>query len=158
MSTVLVTGANRGLGLAFAQAYLRAGWDVLATIRGTLTGPLAKLAEANPDRLQIRQLDLDNSASIDALGAGLHGIAVDVFISNAALTGGEIGTFGQTDYERFEKCLRANTIAPLRLAERLADSVMISDRKIMFFLGSRLGAFPFFGYAGKKLVCHNYNQ
>jgi NAD(P)-dependent dehydrogenase (short-subunit alcohol dehydrogenase family) len=148
MPTVLITGANRGLGLAFAQAYAMRGWRIIAAIRGPLEGPLADLVAAHPDTMEAVPLDLGDFATIDALGARLHGVAIDFLIGNAALTGGPLGVFGQTDYDRFAQCLKINTMAPFRLAEVLAANVAASDRRVMFFIGSRLGAHPFFGYSG----------
>ncbi len=158
MPTIVITGANRGLGLAFAQAYAARGWQVLAAVRGAPGAGLDALREAHAGRVEIMRLDLADFASIDAFGASLAGRAVDVLLSNAALTGGPLGVFGETDYERFEQCLRVNSMAPMRLAERLAESVAASEKKIMFFIGSRLGAHPFFGYAGYVISKTALNQ
>ena len=156
MPTVLITGANRGLGLAFAQGYAARGWRTIAAIRGPIEGALAGLVEAHG--VETVPLDLADFGSIDALGARLDGVAIDYLIGNAALTGGPLGTFGQTDYPRFEACLRINTMAPFRLAEVLAPHVAASDRKVMFFIGSRLGAHPFFGYSGYVISKTGLNQ
>lgn len=147
MATVLITGANRGIGYVLAEAFVARGDDVIATARNTADARLSALTERS-GRMRVLPMALDDFASIDRLGATLEGQPIDIFISNAALTGGELGTFGQTDYERFEACLVANAMAPMRLAERLAESVAASERRIMFFIGSRLGAHPFLGYAG----------
>jgi NAD(P)-dependent dehydrogenase (short-subunit alcohol dehydrogenase family) len=158
MPTVLITGGNRGLGLAFVEAYLSRAWRVIVAIRGDGAGRLRELCAAHPERVEIVPLDLERFETIDALGERLRDVPVDLLISNAALTGGPLGEFGATDYKRFERCLRANAMAPFRLAERLADSVAASERRQMFFVGSRLGAHPFFGYSGYVVSKTALNQ
>lgn len=158
MPTVLITGASRGLGLAFAEAYAARGWRVIAAVRCEPAGRLAELIDDPRTDMAWHPLDLANFASIDALGESLRGVPIDFLISNAALTGGPLGEFGKTDYERFADCLKVNTMAPLKLAEALADSVMLSDRKVIFYIGSRLGAHPFFGYAGYVISKTGVNQ
>lgn len=158
MPTVLITGASRGLGLAFAEAYAARGWRTIAAIRGETTGRLAELVADPTLRMEIVPLDLSDFATIDALGWRLRGVPIDFLISNAAMTGGPLGVFGQTDYDRFEQCLRVNTMAPFKLAEVLAANVAASERKVMFFIGSRLGAHPFFGYSGYVVSKTGMNQ
>ncbi len=158
MPTVLITGASRGLGLAFAEAYAARGWRVVAAVRGAPGGRLADLVAGSGHDVVAETLDLTDFASIDALGARLSGVPIDVLISNAALTGGPLGEFGATDYTHFAECLRVNTMAPLRLAEALAGSVAIGTRKVILFIGSRLGAHPFFGYAGYMISKTGVNQ
>lgn len=158
MPTVLITGANRGLGLAFAEAYARRGWRTIAATRAHADGKLAALAADPAMHVELVTFDLADFASIDALGVQLRGVPIDFLISNAALTGGPLGEFGNTDYDRFEQCLRVNTMAPFKLAEVLAGNVAASDRKVMFFIGSRLGAHPFFGYSGYVVSKTGMNQ
>ena len=89
MPSVLITGANRSLELAFTKAHLARGWTVRATDRGIADGPLDALHGKHADQLRLYCLELDNFASIDAFGKSSRGVAIDVFISNAALTGDE---------------------------------------------------------------------
>lgn len=158
MPTILITGASRGLGLAFVEAYAARGWRIIAAIRGEATGRLAEIVADETLNVEAVPLDLADFSTIDALGQRLRGVPIDFLISNAALTGGPLGVFGETDYARFEQCLRVNTMAPFKLAEVLAPNVMASDRKVMFFIGSRLGAHPFFGYSGYVISKTGMNQ
>ena len=158
MPTVLITGASRGLGLAFTEAYAARGYRTIAAVRSPPQGRLAELIAEPSLRVEWAPLDLADFQSIDALGLALNGAPIDLLISNAALTGGPLGVFGETDYLRFEQCLRVNTMAPFKLAEVLAENVAISDRKVMFFIGSRLGAHPFFGYSGYVISKTGMNQ
>lgn len=156
MPTVLITGASRGLGLAFAEAYAMRGWRTIVAVRSALSGRLAELAR--DACVEPVTLDLADFSSIDMLAQQLRGVPIDLLISNAALTGGPLGVFGETDYARFADCLHVNTMAPFKLAEALAANVAMSERKVMFFIGSRLGTHPFFGYAGYVVSKTGLNQ
>ena len=64
MSSALITGANRGLGLEFARQYLADGWHVYATCRHPgSASELQHLAEASDHKLRILALDVTDSAS-----------------------------------------------------------------------------------------------
>jgi NAD(P)-dependent dehydrogenase (short-subunit alcohol dehydrogenase family) len=144
--TAFVTGASRGIGLAFATRFAAAGWRVHAASR-TLTPALRELAARHPAAVHHHALDLTDFDAVDALAAALDE-PIDLLLSNAALTGGPLGEFGHTDYARWELAHRANAMAPLKLMEAFAPHVGRSGRKLMLCVSSRLGANPFFGYLG----------
>lgn len=148
-STVLITGANRGVGLAFAQKYAADGWRVIATARDPAgAGELIDLVCAHPTRVRLEKLDLENFAEINSLAASFAGQPIDVLLANGALTGGPADTFGQTDYDHWARAFRINTMAQLRLAEAFAPHIVASARKVMFFVSSRKGARVFGGVVG----------
>ena len=146
MPTALVTGANRGLGLAFAAACLARGFDVVACARNPDADSLLDLASGAAGRLDRVPLDLGDFASIEALAARLAGRPIDVLVNNAALTGGPVGEFGRTDYARWAEAFRLNAMAPMRMMERLADNVAASGRKVIFNVSSRIGPRTSYGY------------
>lgn len=149
MDRVLITGANRGLGLALARRALELGHDVIATARDP--GDAGALrALAGPDRLRLEALDLADFGAIDALAARLAGTPVDVLLSNGAITWSQEHPFGQTDYDGWMDHFRVNAMAPMRLAERFADHVAASRRKVMFFVASRVGPSPRFGHVPSR--------
>src|SRR5580698_6949389 len=83
--TVLITGANQGIGLEFAKEYAARGWTVIATHRRTTTPEeLAKLAAAYP-KVRIERMDVTDPAQIEALGVKLKGVPIDILLSNAGL-------------------------------------------------------------------------
>ena len=76
MSTVLITGANRGLGLEFAKQYLAEGWQVIATCRDPAKAAALRALKG----VEIKPLDVTSSASIQALRRGLASVAIDVLL------------------------------------------------------------------------------
>jgi NAD(P)-dependent dehydrogenase (short-subunit alcohol dehydrogenase family) len=156
--TVLITGANRGIGLALARAYAGQGWSVIATARDPAAADdLLTLVRAHPARVRIEKLDLENFSDIDALAAGFAGRPIDVLLANGALTGGPADRFGATDYDHWVRSFKVNAMAQLRLAEAFADSVTASRRKVMFFVSSRMGVRTFGGVVGYMSSKHALN-
>jgi len=83
--TVLITGANQGIGLEFAKEYAARGWTVIATHRRNSTPEeLAKLAAQYP-HVRIERMDVTDAAQIEALGAKLKGVPIDILLQNAGL-------------------------------------------------------------------------
>ena len=149
MPTALITGSNRGFGLALARTALAQGWRVLAMVRPTAdTAALRGLGDA--DRLSIHTMDLMDFETIDQLAKTLDGTPIDVLLSNSAITGTPDTAFGATDYDVWADLNRANVMAPMKLAEVLADHVAASARKTMIFISSRIGPKPNFGYVNYR--------
>jgi NAD(P)-dependent dehydrogenase (short-subunit alcohol dehydrogenase family) len=143
MPTVVITGANRGLGFGFAALYLREGWDVITVVRDVAGATdLHDLEKTYPAQLTIESCDLADFATIDALGARLKGKSIDVLLGNGAKTNNPAATVGDTNYEAWMEAFKVNTMAQMKLAETLVENVAASTHKKMFFLSSRIGANP----------------
>lgn len=141
MPSILITGANRGLGLAFAKQYAAAGWRIYAACRtpdaaDTLNAVAATLA----GRLTVHELDLNDGESVAALAHSLDGAALDVLLNNAGIYLGKHKGFGATNYDDWLEILRINTLAPLRMVEALIDNVAASDRKLIINISSKMGS------------------
>ena len=67
--TVLVTGANRGIGLEFVRHYSDAGYDVIATARTPSRAEDLNALAAGSDRITVEELDVNDFAEVDALAA-----------------------------------------------------------------------------------------
>lgn len=156
--TVLITGANRGVGLALAQHYAGEGYHVIATARDPAAAiALIDLVRAHPTRVRLEKLDLENFTDIDALASSFAGRPIDILLANGALTGGPADIFGQTDYDHWARAFKVNAMAQLRLAEAFASHVAASTRKVMFFISSRKGARVFGGVVGYMSSKHALN-
>ena len=141
MPSVLISGANRGLGLAFAKQYAAAGWRVYAGCRTPDSADtLNAVAATTAGRVTVHDLDIGNRDSVAALAAGLQGEPLDVLLNNAGVYLGKQRGFGDTDYDDWLETLRINALAPLRMVEALIDNVASSDRKLIVCISSKMGS------------------
>lgn len=127
MPTVLITGANRGIGLEFARAYAGDGWRVHACCRQPEKAN--ELRSISGD-VQIHRLDVTDGLQVASLARLLADEPVDVLINNAGVFGPRAG-FGETDYDEWIEVLRCNTLAPMRMAEQFVEHVAKSGRKVI---------------------------
>lgn len=120
--TALIVGASRGLGLALASEYLKRGWQVIATVRGSST-PLHDLKPSAGDRLEIEHLDIDVPGDIEALQRRLAGRTLDVLFVNAGIAIDSEKTIGEISTEAFTRMMVTNALSPMRVIETL-DSLV----------------------------------
>jgi NAD(P)-dependent dehydrogenase (short-subunit alcohol dehydrogenase family) len=147
MSTVLVTGANRGIGLELTRQYTEDGWHVRACCRSD-SDALKQLQDAHPDRISLHQLDVGDHESVDRLADSLSGEPVDVLINNAGrygklpLSGGgeEDQSFGHSDYDDWAYTMRINVFGPMKVSEALIENVAGSEMKKIAHITSFLGS------------------
>jgi NAD(P)-dependent dehydrogenase (short-subunit alcohol dehydrogenase family) len=140
MPTVLITGANRGLGLEFARQYAADGWRVIATCREPAKADeLAKLAAAQSN-VSVHALDVAQDGSVRALAAELSTVPIDLLLNNAGVSGPKGQSFGRTDYDGWVAALQINTLGPLRMCEAFVENVALSDKKLMVAVTSGMGS------------------
>ncbi|CZF80962.1 C-factor [Grimontia celer] len=114
---LLITGANRGIGLALTQIYLDAGWHVDACCRQPFEATDLNALATQYESLSIHALDVTDHAAIDALAQSLSGKQFDLILNNAGYYGPKGYGFGNTDMDEWRKVLEINTLAPLKIAE-----------------------------------------
>jgi NAD(P)-dependent dehydrogenase (short-subunit alcohol dehydrogenase family) len=137
MPTVLITGANRGIGLELARAYAADGWRVHATARDV--DGAAEL-RAVPGNVAIRPLDVDDAVAGRTLATAMRGEPIDLLLQNAGILGPRGVKFDQADDEVWMQLMRTNAMAPLRLSALLVDNVAASERRQMAFVSSKMGS------------------
>jgi NAD(P)-dependent dehydrogenase (short-subunit alcohol dehydrogenase family) len=132
--TYLVTGANRGIGLAFARRLCKRGDRVIATARDPgKARDLAKLP------LRLEQLDVADEESIAGLASRIEGEPLDVLINNAGI--GEAGPrFGRLSMKDLEEALRVNAAGPAALTQALLPNLRAGKRRTVVNLSSGLGS------------------
>ena len=138
---VLITGANRGIGLEFARQYAQRGWRVIATTRDPASAKeLNALAVADPDVI-VETLDVADHAGVDTLAKKYAGQPIDVLINNAGLMQGpDKGQMvGSIDYAEFERFYRINAMGPLKVSEAFYPNVKASEMKTMAALTTGAG-------------------
>ncbi len=148
--TVLITGANRGLGLEFARQYDEAGWRVIGTARKPDSA--TDLRELG---VTVLQLDVTDASSVARLAEDLDGQTIDMLINNAGILP-EQDTLLETKAETFTWILDVNTVGPLRVTQALLPNLAEGDRKTIINISSGLGSIAqnqsgrFYGYRESK--------
>lgn len=139
MSTVLITGANRGIGLEFARQYAEAGWRVLATCRDPENAASLQDLALKAPSLSIFALDVTNAAQIKELAVQLRDEAIDLLINNAGILTSK-DTLGSFSADNFHKIYQTNAVAPLLISEAFCPHVAKSGLKVMVAISSKVAS------------------
>lgn len=142
MKTLLITGANRGIGLEFCKQYAADGWRVLACCREPgKAEALNRLAARHPGLIQLHALEITDHAQIEQLAKSLSTEAIDLLINNAGIyPAADRRGFGHTDYDAWMEAFNINTMAPLKMAEAFIDQIARSRLKLIVTLTSQMGS------------------
>lgn len=133
MTTILITGANRGIGLEFVKQYAADGAEIIACCREP-----AKAAElkAIKGKVRVMALDVGDPSSIAALKKDLGDQPIDILINNAGVSSPR----GAFDMEAWLGVFRINSIAPHMVAEALKPNLMKGKDKKLATITSQLGS------------------
>lgn len=135
---VLITGANRGIGLEFTKQYSQDGWSVLACCRDAKhASDLQILAKAHAN-IRLLSLDVADFTQIDALALQLKDEKIDVLINNAGVY--PDSSFGAANTEDWLDAFKVNSIAPLKMAEAFTAHIAKSELKKLATLSSKMGS------------------
>lgn len=153
MKTILITGANRGIGLELTKQYAVDGWRVLACCRDPhQSDALNKLAVQHPELIKVYALDVANHAQIERLAQTLVKESVDILINNAGIyPKSDSSGFGHTDYADWMTALSINTMAPLKMAETFFKQIMLGQQKLIVTITSQMGSIEDNGSGGNYL-------
>jgi NAD(P)-dependent dehydrogenase (short-subunit alcohol dehydrogenase family) len=141
MPGVLITSANRGLGLEFARQYVADGWFVFAACRDPASGgDLQRLAKSAGGRLTIVAMDVTDSESVRSAARQLKDVVIDIVINSAGITGVSGQKVGKIDYDSWAHVLNVNTMGPLRVIESFVDHIARSERRLVVTITSGMGS------------------
>lgn len=142
MSTTLITGANRGIGLEFARQYAEDGWRVIAcSRRPEKSDALNGLASRHADRVAVHALDVGDHAKIDELAKSLSGTTIDLLINNAGIYAGSHATpLQDIDYRAWSRSFHINTMASLKMAQAFLPHIERSTQKKIVTISSKMGS------------------
>ncbi|MBL4748387.1 MAG: SDR family oxidoreductase [Magnetovibrio sp.] len=136
MSTVMITGASRGLGLEFARQYALDGWRVIATCRQ----PDDALELAALEGCEVHALDVTDFTAVAQLAEKLAGTAIDILINNAGVYGPDKCSLDNIDYDAWQDVFKINALAPMCLAQCFSPHVIASEQKCIVTLSSKMGS------------------
>jgi NAD(P)-dependent dehydrogenase (short-subunit alcohol dehydrogenase family) len=153
MNTLLITGANRGIGLEFCKQYATAGWRVLACCRDPhQADALKQLAARYPDLIHPYALAVTDHAQIEQLARTLSDETIDLLINNAGVyPAADQRGFGQTNYAEWMNAFNINAMAPLKMAEVFVQQVARSKLKLIVTITSQMGSIDDNGSGGSYL-------
>jgi len=154
--TVMITGANSGIGLEFAKEYAAQGWSLIVTHRRPDTpAALADLAAKYPGKVRIEHLDVTSLEEVHALAGKLAGVPIDVLINNAGVYNSRkhcvaddaecpgdwnVESFGHLDYGLLDTIMAVNIKGPLLVSEAFYPNVKASTRKKLVAISSSNGS------------------
>ena len=148
MPTVMVTGANRGIGYEHVAQYAQKKWKVIACTRQPEKAiDLLQLQDKYGANFIIEELEVTNHNQVDSLSQKHSNTAIDIFINNAG-TGGPEGMPGAMDYQKIDNMnyqiwrdiLEVNLLAPFKVATSFHKQISISDKKTLIMMSSDLGS------------------
>jgi len=156
--TVLITGANRGIGLELARQYSAAGWQVIGTARQPeAADELRQLAA------QVLQLDVTDPSSVDRLSQDLAGRPIDMLINNAGIQP-LMWKLAEIDFEAFEHALAVNTVGPVRVTRALMPQLRSGQLRRIVNITTNLSSITdntdggFYGYRESKAALNMFTR
>ncbi len=150
--TVLITGANRGIGLELARQYADRGWNVIATTRRPADDPglaeLRAIAAKHP-QLVIERIDVTDSGMIRGVAAKYREQPIDVLINNAAAVEDTFAAdmkaaqvpYDRIDFDAARHDFDVNALGPMRMVQAFSPNVEHSEQKKIATITSLAGSF-----------------
>ena len=155
---VLVTGANRGLGLGFVKQLQAKGYEVIGTARSP-----GKAVELKATGARVEQLDVTSQASVEALANRLKGVPIDMLINNAGMLNRSDSSLATLDFKVMERTFQVNSLGPLRVTQALLPNLQAGGKKTIVNITSRLGSIELstgglYSYRTSKTALNQINK
>ena len=139
--TALITGSDRGIGLALVREFASRGWQVIATCRDPEKATDLIGFAREHSTVTIEKLDVSDDAAIDALVTKLKGRPIDALVNNAGVLGDFEGqALASLDPNEFSRVLRVNSYAPLRVSAAFTRLVAASKQRKIIAISSGYGS------------------
>jgi NAD(P)-dependent dehydrogenase (short-subunit alcohol dehydrogenase family) len=135
MTTILITGANRGIGFALAKAALDKGWTVYGSAR-TQAQADETSAKLGPDFRPLT-FDVTDSEAVSHAAAGLD-TPIDILINNAGIIGPDRQSTLDMDFAGFAETLAINTLAPLAVAQAFLPQIRKAEHGRILTVSSQM--------------------
>jgi len=132
MATIIITGANRGIGLELARQYAEEGHEVIRAMRG--------VDQAEPVFGTTMTLDVTDAESVAKFAAALDDKPVDLLVNNAGISGPSPQSALEMDFAGFAQVLDANVLGPLRVTQALLPNLRKADGAKIAVVSSRMGS------------------
>lgn len=149
---VLITGANRGIGLEMVKYAMQQGWRVFACCRNPHNADsLFNIAKLSNGQISVHIADMHELSTLQALSYELRNDPVDILINNAGIYGSDKNKFGSVDVESWLQAFQVNSIAPLKMVEAFSEQLHMGKRKIVACMSSKMGSMADNGYGSSYI-------
>ena len=149
---VLITGANRGIGLEMVRYSMEQGWRVFACCRNPHTADnLFNIARLSNGRISVHIADMMEFSTLQALSYELRNDPIDVLINNAGIYGSDKNKFGNVDVESWMQAFQINSIAPFKMVEAFSEQLLMGNRKVVACMSSKMGSMADNGYGNSYI-------
>lgn len=160
MPSILITGANRGIGLELTRSFVGHDWKVFACCRAPESADELSSLASTEKNVRIFRLDVTEEAQIAQVAGELANEPVDILFNNAGVKGPPGQDFGDTSVAEYLEVFRTNALAPLKVAEAFTEHVAASERRILAFMGTLMGSLRentsggYYAYRSSKAALH----
>lgn len=149
---VLITGANRGIGLEMVRYAQRQGWRVFACCRNPHNADnLFNLARLSNGAVSVHIADMQELSTLQALSYELRNDAIDILLNNAGVYGSDKNKFGSVDVDSWMQTFLVNSIAPLKMVEAFSEQLSMGNRKLVACMSSKMGSMADNGYGNSYI-------
>ncbi|MCK5394561.1 MAG: SDR family oxidoreductase, partial [Gammaproteobacteria bacterium] len=149
---ILITGANRGIGLEMVKYANEQGWRVFACCRNPHNADnLFNIAKLSNGQISVHIADMQELGTLQALSYELRNDSIDILINNAGIYGSDKNRFGSVDAESWMQAFQVNSIAPLKMVEAFSGQLFMGKRKIVACMSSKMGSMADNGYGNSYI-------
>jgi len=149
---ILITGANRGIGLEIVKYSMEQGWRVFACCRNPHNADdLFDVAKQSNGQISVHIADMQELSTLQALSYELRNDAIDMLINNAGVYGSDKNKFGSVDVDSWIQAFQVNSIAPLKMVEAFSEQLRMGKQKLVACMSSKMGSMADNGYGNSYI-------
>ena len=149
---ILITGANRGIGLEMVKYAMEQGWRIFACCRNPHNAEnLFNIAKLSNGKISVHIADMFELSTLQALSYELRNDPIDILINNAGIYGSDKNSFGAVDVDSWLQAFQVNSIAPLKMVEAFSEQLLMGNRKLVACMSSKMGSMADNGYGNSYI-------
>lgn len=149
---ILITGANRGIGLEMVRYCQQQDWRIFACCRNPHNAEaLFNIAKSSDGQISVHIADMQELSTLQALAYELRNDAIDILLNNAGIHGSDKNTFGAVDVDSWQQAFQVNCIAPLKMVEAFSAHLHMGERKQVACMSSKMASMADNGYGSSYI-------
>jgi len=138
---ILITGANRGIGLEMVRYANEQGWRIFACCRNPHNAEnLFNIAKLSNGQISVHIADMMELPTLQALSYELRNDPIDILVNNAGIYGPDKNSFGAVDVDGWLQAFQVNSIAPLKMVEAFSEQLLMGNRKLVACMSSKMAS------------------